>query len=120
MAAAAGSRAALLATTRRLARLAVLGIVLGAGGVLALVAAGRNARVVSAIVFSLAALVFGFGLSAWAGTLLLGESFERVHAMLDVDADWTAADSRQAMAVLAAVGGGAMVGVVAVTVLLGL
>ena len=73
-------------------------------------------RSASAVAFSLAALVFGFGLAAWATTLLLGTTLS---AMAEtVDADWTVAGTRQAMAVLAALGGGAMVGTALATAVL--
>ncbi|WP_245634102.1 DUF7268 family protein [Halalkalicoccus paucihalophilus] len=69
------------------------------------------------LAFSLAALVFGFGLTVWAGTLLLGESLAGMHAMLD--RDWSAADTRRAMAILTVVGAAGMVSASVTTILLG-
>lgn len=107
-------------TVLRLGRVAVLGFALAVAGLVALVVAGRSLRAASSLAFSVAALAFGFGLTAWAGTLLLGDTLEAVHDRLDAGGDWTAADSRQGMAVLAALGGGGMAGAVVATTALGL
>ncbi|MCL7418086.1 MAG: hypothetical protein M8354_09645 [Halalkalicoccus sp.] len=100
-----------------LARAALLGAVVGGGLVLAFVVAGWSRSDASAVAFSLAALVFGFGLTVWAGTLLLGESLAGMHATLD--RDWSAADTRRAMAILTVVGAAGMVSASVTTILLG-
>jgi hypothetical protein len=98
---------------RVLARAALLGVVAGGALVAAFALAGHTPREASTVGFSLAALVFGFGLTAWSATLLLGESLSAAHDNLD--RDWSAADTREAMAVLAVAGAAAMAGAVAVT-----
>ena len=100
-----------------LARAAGIGLVAGAILVAGLALAGWSADEASATAFSLAALVFGFGLTAWSGTLLLAETLAGAHAALD--RDWSAADTRQAMAVLAVIGAAGMVGAAVATIALG-
>lgn len=100
-----------------LARAALLGAVVGGGLVVVFVVAGWSRSDASAVAFSLAALVFGFGLTVWASTLLLGESLAGMHATLDHD--WKAADTRQAMAILTIIGASGMVSASVVTILLG-
>lgn len=100
-----------------LTRAAAFGAAGGGGLVVALTITGQSRSEASAVAFSLAALVFGFGLTVWAGTLLLSESLAGMHASLD--RDWSAADTRQAMAVLTALGGAGMIGASVTTILLG-
>lgn len=99
-----------------LARAAVFGAVGGGGLVLVLVVAGWSRSNASAVAFSLAAIVFGFGLTVWATTLLLGESLAGMHATLD--RDWNAADTRRAMAILTIIGAIGMVSASVMTILL--
>jgi hypothetical protein len=104
---------------RRLARTAAFGVAAGLVAVFGLsVAAGWPLREASAVGFSLAALVFGFGLTTWATAVLLGESIGRVVEATDSASDWTEAGARQAMSHLSALGGGGMAGAVVATVLL--
>lgn len=100
-----------------LAHAALLGAVVGGGLVVAFVVAGWSRNDASAVAFSLAALVFGFGLTVWASTLLLGESLTGMHATLD--RDWSGADTRQAMAILTVCGAAGMVSASVMTILLG-
>ncbi|WP_254542803.1 DUF7268 family protein [Halomarina pelagica] len=73
----------------------------------------------SARAFALGALAFGFGLLGWSGSVVLGRSVERVQRTLDTGTDWTEADSRRAMARIAAAGAGAMLAVAVTTTVLG-
>jgi hypothetical protein len=100
-----------------LARAAAIGAAAGAVLVVALVLSGSTPRSATALAFSLAALVLGFGVTVWSAVLLLGETLAAAHDALD--RDWSAADTRQAMAVLAVAGAAGMVGAVVVSAVLG-
>ncbi|WP_122089168.1 DUF7268 family protein [Halalkalicoccus subterraneus] len=100
-----------------LTRAVTFGAIGGGGLVIVFVVAGWSRSDASAVAFSLAALVFGFGLTVWASTLLLGESLAGMHATLD--RDWNAADTQWAMAILTIVGAAGMVSASVVTILLG-
>lgn len=100
-----------------LARSAVFGAVSGSGLTIVLAIIGQSQSEASAVAFSLAALVFGFGLTVWASTLLLSESLRGMHAALD--RDWNATNTRQAMAVLTVFGAAGMIGASVATTLLG-
>ncbi len=65
-------------------------------------------QTVTTKLFAVGALVFGFGLLGWSGSVLLGRSIETVHRHLDRESDWTEASSRRAMARVAGFGGGIM------------
>jgi hypothetical protein len=95
---------------RTLARVSTAGFVAAAIAVLAGVAIGRPVRDVNTLVFSLGALVFGFGLSSWASALLLGNSLDMTASLADLDRDWSSADIADAMSLLTAFGAGVMVG----------
>lgn len=109
----------LLARARFAGRFALAGAVAGGVGVLGFLVAGRDLAAASETAFALAALVFGFALVGWSASVFAGRGIENMQKHLDTGSDWTETDSRQAMVVLASVGGGGMVGVVAATMLLG-
>lgn len=87
-------------STDLLGRAALVGAV--AGVVLAVVVGVAEA-------FSLAALVCGFGVAAWAGSVLLAESVRRAQETLAVAPGWTEADARRAFALLGTCGAAGMV-----------
>ncbi|USZ69510.1 hypothetical protein NGM10_07180 [Halorussus salilacus] len=95
---------------RLLGRAVLLGLALGAVGVPVAVLAGETLRSASATVFALGALVFGFALLGWSGSVFAGEAVENMQEYMDAGTNWTEADSRQAMAILGSVGFGGMVG----------
>ncbi|ADJ13879.1 DUF7268 family protein [Halalkalicoccus jeotgali] len=100
-----------------LARAALLGAVVGGGLVIVFIIAGWSRGDASDVAFSLSALVFGFGLTVWASTVLLSESLAGMHTTLD--REWSAADTRRAMAVLTVLGAAGMVSASIMTILLG-
>ncbi|NHN61036.1 hypothetical protein G9466_18385 [Halorussus sp. JP-T4] len=97
----------------------MLGAGLGAFGLVVLVATGEPVDVASETVFAVGALVFGFSLLGWSGTVFAGRGIEHFQRHVGGRSDWSAADSRQAMAVLGGVGVGGMVGASLATVVVG-
>jgi hypothetical protein len=95
---------------RRLGRAVLLGAVLAGFGVPLLVIWGESVRFASEKMFALAALVFGFAILGWSGSVFAGRGVENVQRQLGGGSDWSEADSRRAMAVLGSVGLGGMVG----------
>ncbi|WP_330631165.1 DUF7268 family protein [Halocatena halophila] len=94
------------------------GVAIGALGLL--VGGVRyDSQTVTTQLFAVGALVFGFGLLGWSGSVLLGRSIETVHRHLDRESDWTEASSRRAMARVAGFGGGIMGAVTVVGLLFG-
>lgn len=91
-----------------------VGAVLGGVGALSAPAVGFDPD----FPFALGALLFGFGLLGWSGSVLVGGAVEETQRVLDTGGDWTETDSRRAMARIGGVGAGAMVGVAATSVLL--
>lgn len=91
----------------------VVGVAVGGLSVLAFGASG-----VVETVFALGALVLGFALVGWSGSILVGGAVENMKTHLDLSTDWTEADSRRAMARLGGFGAGVMVGIAAVGSLL--
>ena len=68
--------------------------------------------------FAVGALFFGLALVGWAGSIMAGPGFENLQHHLDLKTNWSAADSRQAMAQIGGAGFGWMVGVSVSTQLL--
>jgi hypothetical protein len=95
----------------------LVGCVLTGASVIALSFA-EGTRFASTQVFSLSALVFGFGLFGWASAALSGRTIEHAKRSLNVSSDWTEASARRAMARISGFGFGGMVGVMVVTTLL--
>ena len=104
---------------RVVGRAIVLGAVLAALAVPALVVAGETVQFASEKVFAVGALVFGFALLGWSGSVFAGRGIENAQEHLDVSSNWTEADSRRAMTVLGGVGVGGMVGASLATMALG-
>lgn len=69
--------------------------------------------------FALGALLFGFALIGWSGSVLVGGAVEHAKRHLDLRTDWTEADSRRAMARIGGFGAGVMVGVAVLGTILG-
>ena len=78
---------------------AAVGLVASTG----LLAVG-SPRAATDTAFALGALVLGFGVTAWSGTVGLGNSIERLQEYRDGQSGWTRAGARQAFAVLTWVG----------------
>jgi hypothetical protein len=103
---------------RLVGRALALGAGLAAVGVLALVLYGETLQFASSKMFALGALVFGFSLLGWSGSVFAGDGIEHFQRYLGGNSDWSEADSRQAMVVLGSVGLGGMVGASLATILL--
>jgi formate/nitrite transporter FocA (FNT family) len=95
-----------------LARAVLAGAVVAAALFYALLFGGLTAYRASELAFSLAALVFALGLTAWSGVIMSGEALEGFSRQFGISDTWTAESGRQAMAFLIAFGGGGMVGTV--------
>jgi hypothetical protein len=93
-----------------LARTSLGGAVAAATLFYALLVAGWTPYRSSELAFSLAALVFALGLTAWSGVIMSGEALEGFSRQFGISDTWTAESGRQAMAFLIAFGGGGMVG----------
>lgn len=91
-----------------------VGFVVGALAMLVL-SARTGARPASTQVFALAALVLGFGVLGWSGSMFAGRAVEEMQTYLDTGTHWTERDSRRAMTRIASAGAGAMLAVVVVT-----
>jgi hypothetical protein len=103
----------------RLGRVGVAGGGVSVVAVLGMTALGQESVAVAEIVFSLAALGFGFGLTTWSTLHLIGGTLEDMSGQLRVSEDFSATESRIAMAVLTVGNAGAMVGAVLTGVVLG-
>ncbi|UPV76064.1 hypothetical protein M0R89_08405 [Halorussus limi] len=100
---------------RRLGRALALGAALAAVAVPVLVLSGESVGFASEKIFAVGALVFGFSILGWSGSVFAGRGIENFQRHLGGRSDWSEADSRQAMAVLGSVGLGGMVGTVLAT-----
>ena len=104
---------------RLVGRAALLGVVLAGIAVPALVLYGETLQFASSKVFAVGALVFGFSLLGWSGSVFAGRGIEHFQQYVGGRSDWSEADSRQAMAVLGSVGVGGMIGASLATMVLG-
>ena len=104
---------------RLVGRAALAGLLVGALGVAGVAAVYGDATFASEQVFSLAALVFAFGLLGWSGSAMVGRSVETAHEYMETGSDWTEADSRRAMSRILGFGLGGMGGAIVGTLLLG-
>ncbi|EMA49784.1 MULTISPECIES: DUF7268 family protein [Halococcus] len=102
---------------RLLATAGAVGVVAGALALFAL-AAVRTPEFASTQTFAVGALVLGFAVLGWSGSVLAGNAVETLQTHLDTDTGWTERDSRRAMARLVGFGVGVMIGVVVATTLL--
>lgn len=83
---------------------AVVGLV--ATGALALY--GDSAAFGTRKAFALGALVLGFGVLGWSGSVIAGRGVENLQRRLETTSGWTEADSRRAMGRIAGFGAGVM------------
>ena len=60
--------------------------------------------------FAVGALLLATGLIGWSGSILAGRGFENLQEYLDMNTNWSAADSKQTMAKIGSVGVGWMIG----------
>lgn len=95
---------------RLFARTALFGAVSAAALFYALLAGGWTPYRSSELAFSLLALVFAVGLTAWSGVIMSGEALEGFSRQFGISDTWTAESGRQAMALLVVFGAGGMVG----------
>src|SRR6056297_1845976 len=103
------ARATLRPRVRLIVRYGLAGVAVGGVGVSAVVATGESVRFASTKVFAVGALVFGFALLGWSGSVFAGEAVETMQDHLD---------SRRAMAIVGSLGAGGMVGASAMTYVL--
>ncbi|MFC7081626.1 DUF7268 family protein [Halorussus caseinilyticus] len=104
---------------RQLGRALAFGAVLAGLAVPVLVASGESVQFASEKVFAVGALVFGFSLLGWSGSVFAGRGIENFQRHIGGRSDWSEADSRRAMAVLGSVGVGGMVGASLATLVVG-
>jgi hypothetical protein len=95
----------------------------GVGALLGLVVAGlllpvAGARGATDTSFALGALLFGFGVATWGGTVGFGGSMSAVQSHLGGESEWSREGARQAFAVLTWVGAGWTGTAVAASILL--
>lgn len=104
---------------RLVGRAVALGLALGALAVPVVVASGETAQYASEKVFAVGALVLGFAVLGWSGSVFAGEAVENMQKYMDTNTEWTEASSRRAMTILAGLGLGGMVGASLATVVVG-
>ncbi|WP_135829777.1 DUF7268 family protein [Halorussus halobius] len=104
---------------RLVGRALLVGALAAGVAVPVIVVAGESVGFASETVFAVAALVFGFSLLGWSGSVFAGDGVENVQKHLGGGSDWSEADSRQAMVVLGSIGAGGMVGASVATVAVG-
>ena len=100
-------------------RAVALGLALGALAVPVVVASGESVRYASQKVFAVGALVLGFAVLGWSGSVFAGEAIENMQTYMDTSTEWSETDSRRAMTILGGVGVGGMVGASVATVVVG-
>ncbi|WP_115862475.1 DUF7268 family protein [Halorussus litoreus] len=100
-------------------RALALGAVLAGVAVPLVVLSGESVRFASEKVFAVAALVFGFSILGWSGSVFAGRGIENFQRYIGGRSDWSEADSRRAMMVLGSVGAGGMVGASLTTAVVG-
>ncbi|WP_211194940.1 DUF7268 family protein [Halorhabdus amylolytica] len=105
-------------SVRAAARIVLAGIAVGVVVSLALVSIDTP-KGATDTAFALGALVFGFGLTTWAGAVGLGETIERMHEYADTTSRWTEAGARRAFATLTWFGSGWLFGAVGTAIALG-
>ncbi|WP_321112698.1 DUF7268 family protein [Halorussus salinisoli] len=103
----------------RLGRALLFGVALAGAAVPVLVVSGESLQFASEKVFAVGALVFGFSILGWSGSVFAGRGIQSFQRHIGGRSDWTEADSRQAMAVLGSVGVGGMIGASLATVVVG-
>ena len=61
--------------------------------------------------FAFGALLLGFGVLGWSGSVMAGEGIENAQRYMETGSDWSEADSRRAMTRVGSFGAGLMVAV---------
>lgn len=89
----------------------LIGAVLGTLVVVVLFAYAGEIGFADRKAFAVGALFFGLAMVGWAGSIMAGPGFENLQHYLDLNTNWSAADSRRAMARIGGAGFGWMVGV---------
>ncbi|MFD1644312.1 DUF7268 family protein [Haloarchaeobius litoreus] len=107
----------LAAPARRLATAAVAGVAAGLLLVVGLTVNG-TLRGATETTFALGALLLGFGVLGWSGSVMAGRGIENMQRYMDTGSDWTEADSRRAMARISGFGVGVMLAASLATALL--
>lgn len=102
---------------RLLATAGAVGVVVGCAGALALAVRFDDAAFAASQVFAFGALVLGFALLGWSGSVFAGRGIEAMQTYMETGTGWTEADSRRAMARIGGFGAGVMVGTAVLDVL---
>lgn len=98
---------------------ALAGLFVGILGVVVVTVVYDDVTLASEQVFSLAALVFGFGLLGWSGSAMFGRAVETTQEYMETGSEWTEESSRRAMARILGFGLGGMTGAIVGTLVLG-
>ena len=96
---------------RLLAGGALAGMIVGIVLTVGLSLYGEGAAFGTRKSFALGALVLGFAVLGWSGSIIAGRGVENLQRHLDSGSGWTEADSRRAMARIAGFGAGVMLSV---------
>lgn len=97
---------------------AIGGAVTGVLAIVTLLLVLRDAAQVTELVFSMAALIFGFATLGWSGSIMAGAGFENLQQHLSTGSRWTERDSRRAMSRIGGFGAGGMVSATAFSILM--
>lgn len=97
---------------------ATVGVLAGGVSVILLLLLLGDPMEVTEVVFSIAALIFGFASIGWSGSILAGKGFENLQKHLSTGSQWTERDSRRAMSRIGGFGAGGMFVVTVLTTFL--
>jgi len=107
----------LATAVRRLATAGGAGVVVGLVALAGLTLDG-TLRAATETTFAVGALLLGFGVLGWSGSVMAGRGIENMQRYMDTGSDWTETDSRRAMARISGFGVGVMLAGSLATVLL--
>lgn len=96
----------------------LVGVVLGIVVVLGLFVYSGDVGFANRKGFAVGALFFGLALVGWAGSIMAGPGLENLQHYLDLRTNWSAEDSKRAMARIGGAGFGWMIGVSVTTQIL--
>ncbi|MEF8774046.1 MAG: hypothetical protein V5A37_04945 [Halobacteriales archaeon] len=96
-----------------------VGLFGGAAVLVAVALWASDVRFASRKTFAFGALLLGFGLLGWSGSIMAGSGVEAMQRHLDVGGGWTERKSRRAMIRIGSFGAGWMVGSAVATAVLG-
>ncbi len=97
---------------------ALVGGVVSVLGWLVTVGATADPERATTTTFALAALVLGFAVLGWSGSVMAGRGIENMQRYLETGSRWSERDSRRAMSRIAGFGAGGMLGITLLTILL--